>query len=231
MALSLRDQGEIAADAGRRAGRRAARLRGPDLDRRRPQHLRVAAARRRCRRGRCSASPTSTVGGAGLAHLQRRDARPRDPGRAAGADPAAAGGRRGAAQRAAAAADGAADGARRCGGWRRCALAPLRRVARRACARATSSRWRRCRPRACPTRWRRWCRRSNALLQRLGALARRAARVRRRCRARAALAADRAQAAAASCCGARADEAARARRGRRARRPASSAPRGWSSSC
>ena len=45
MALSLRDQGEIASGRGRHARRRAARLRDPDLDRRRPQHLRVARAR------------------------------------------------------------------------------------------------------------------------------------------------------------------------------------------
>ena len=45
MALSLRDQGEIASGAGGHARRRAARLRDPDLDRRRPQHLRVARAR------------------------------------------------------------------------------------------------------------------------------------------------------------------------------------------
>jgi two-component system OmpR family sensor kinase/two-component system sensor histidine kinase QseC len=54
MALPLRDQGEIS-PARRQHRRRAARLRDPDLDRRRAQHLRVAAALVRCRPGRCSA--------------------------------------------------------------------------------------------------------------------------------------------------------------------------------
>ena len=46
--------------AGRHARRRAARLRDPDLDRRRAQHLRVARRTRRCRSGPCSACTRST---------------------------------------------------------------------------------------------------------------------------------------------------------------------------
>ncbi len=63
MALSLRDQGEIASAQVGRTGRRAARFRDPDLDRRRPQHLRLARRTRRCRRARCSAWPTLKVDG------------------------------------------------------------------------------------------------------------------------------------------------------------------------
>ena len=46
MALSLRDQGEITRAQASTLGRPAARFRRADLDRRRPQHLCLAAAQR-----------------------------------------------------------------------------------------------------------------------------------------------------------------------------------------
>ena len=55
MALSLRDQGEIASAQADSLRRRAARLRDPDLDHRRPHHLRLARPQPRCRSARCSA--------------------------------------------------------------------------------------------------------------------------------------------------------------------------------
>ena len=166
-----------------------------------------------------------------LAHLQRGDARARHPGRPAGRDPAAARRPRRLAQRPAAAADDAVRRARDlvAGGAEPGAA---RSPGARACARATHARSRRCRRPACPTRSRRWRSALNALARAPAQLARQPARVRRRCRARAALAADRAQAAAASCCAARPTTRRRATAAIERRSPqASTAPRAWSSSC
>ena len=163
----------------------------------------------------------------GLAHLQRRDARARDPGGAAGADPAAARGAGGAAQRPAAAAD-----RRRC--WRSAiwwlaarTLAPLRRLAGEVRARDAAARWRRCGDGGLPDEVAPLVAGAQRAARAAARVARRAARLRRRRGARAALAAHRAQAAAASCCARAGDEAdereaavAALGRRHRARRPA-----------
>ena len=166
MALSLRDQGEIApAQAGA--------LADADFDFV-VQIWTVDGRAIYASRAHTELPARAVLGFADVAAVQDKTWRtfsvatpgPRDPGRAAGADPPAPRGRGGAAQRAAAARRRAADGGGRvvaggAGASGRCSASPA------ACARATPTRSRRCRCASLPDEVTPLVQALNALLQRL----------------------------------------------------------------
>ena len=231
MALSLRDQGEIAPDAGRRRWPTSSSTSwcrsGPSTAAASTPRARTPTLPARALLGLADAAAST---GAAWRTFSVATPRARDPGGAAASQIRAAAGRQcGAAQRAAAAADGAAAGA---GVWwlaARYAGAAARASPPR-CARATRDSLAPLPTAGLPDEVAPLVARAERAARAAGRSARRAARVRRRRGARAALAAH----GAASCsCELlrRAGDAGDARGGVAAWPPASTAPRAWSSSC